>query len=342
MSTTSDAAVAPAGTGAVQLVGPGRLGQARVVAPRPGSGEVLVEITAVGLCGTDLAVRSGARPAPRLPWTVGHEGGGRVVATGSGVDPARVGEIVAIEPNIACGSCRFCADGRTSACTRRRSLGVNAPGILSGLVAVPAGYAHPLPAGLDPAVAERVVACVEPWVVTRAALRRAAPRPGSRCLVVGAGSLGTLLCVTLRSAGHVPVVAEPHAGRRRRALDLGAEPFVPGGVFGTIFETSGAPSAWSTALGAVDRAGTLLLVGQHDGPSEINTHDVVQKQVTVAGSLIYDHPDDFAAALAELPAVADLLVGMLEPEPYPPERADQAFDAVAGAAGKVWIGPRPS
>lgn len=178
----------PATTVAVRLTAPGRLDPTPVATPAPGPGEVLVRVTAVGLCGTDLAVRSGARPVPALPWTVGHEGGGRVVAVGDGVDPGRVGEVVAVEPNIACGRCRFCAAGRTSACPDRRSLGVNAPGLLAGLVAVPAGYAHPLPAGLDPDLAERVVACVEPWVVTRAALRRAAPEPGSRCLVVGAGS----------------------------------------------------------------------------------------------------------------------------------------------------------
>ncbi|OLM10483.1 alcohol dehydrogenase catalytic domain-containing protein [Pseudonocardia sp. Ae505_Ps2] len=318
---------------------PGRLDVVPVAAPEPGPGEVLVRVTAVGLCGTDLAVRSGARPVPELPWTVGHEGGGRVVAVGAGVDPGRVGEIVVVEPNLACGRCRFCVAGRTSACPDRRSLGVNAPGLLAGLVAVPAGYAHALPAGLDPATAERVVACVEPWVVTRAALRRAAPEPGSRCLVVGAGSQGTLLCLSLLAAGHVPVVAEPHDGRRRRAVDLGAEELVPGEVFGTVFETSGAPAAWPTAVAAVDRAGTLLLIGQHDGESPVNTHDLVQRQVTVTGSLIYDHPGDFAGALADLPAVADALVGLMEPEPFAPDRAAAAFDAVATADRKVWLAP---
>nr|WP_255426258.1 alcohol dehydrogenase catalytic domain-containing protein [Pseudonocardia sp. C8] len=299
----------------------------------------MVAITAVGLCGTDLAVRSGARAVPALPWTLGHEGGGRVVATGPGVDPGRAGEVVAVEPNIGCGACRFCADGRTSACARRRSLGVNAPGLLAGYVAVPAGHAHPLPPGIAPDLAERVVACVEPWVVTRAAVRRAGPRAGTRCLVVGAGSQGTLLCLTLRAAGITPVVAEPHEGRRRRALELGAEPFEPGETFGTVFETSGAPGAWSTARDAVDRAGTLLLIGQHDGPSEVNTHDLVQRQVTITGSLIYDHPGDFTAALAELPGVADRLAGLMEPEPFRFDRAAAAFDAVAEAGGKVWLAP---
>lgn len=147
------------------------------------------------------------------------------------------------------------------------------------------------------------------------------------------------MCATLLAAGHVPVVAEPHDGRRRRALDLGAEELVPGEVFATVFETSGAPAAWATATAAVDRAGTLLLIGQHDGPSTVNTHDLVQRQVTVIGSLIYDHPHDFAAALADLPAVADTLVGLMEPEPFGPGRAGAAFDAVAGADRKVWLAP---
>jgi len=106
-----------------------------------------------------------------------------------------------------------------------------------------------------------------------------------------------------------------------------------------VFETSGAPAAWPTAVAAVDRAGTLLLIGQHDGESPVNTHDLVQRQVTVTGSLIYDHPGDFAGALADLPAVADALVGLMEPEPFAPDRAAAAFDAVATADRKVWLAP---
>ncbi|MFP5021554.1 zinc-binding dehydrogenase [Pseudonocardia phyllosphaerae] len=177
-------------------------------------------------------------------------------------------------------------------------------------------------------------------MVTRAALRRAAPSPGSRCVVVGAGSQGTLLCLTLLAAGFVPVVAEPHPGRRRRAEDLGARPFVPGETFATVFETSGAPAAWSTAVEAVDRAGTLVLIGQHDGPSSINTHDLVQRQVTIVGSLIYDHPQDFAAAIADLPVVVDALTGLMEPEPRETDRAGAAFDAVSRADRKVWLCPQ--
>ncbi len=106
-----------------------------------------------------------------------------------------------------------------------------------------------------------------------------------------------------------------------------------------MFETSGAPAAWSTSTGAVDRAGTLLLIGRHDGPSPVNTHDLVQRQVTVTGSLIYDHPDDFASALADLPAVAEALVGLMEPEPFGLDRAAAAFDAVTAADRKVWLAP---
>ena len=94
--------------------------------PEPTRGEVVVELTGVGLCGSDLAVWSGGRPV-ELPWIVGHEGIGTIVSVGAGVSDVRIGDRVVIEPNYPCGECPGCLRGRTSMCQDRRSLGMNIP-----------------------------------------------------------------------------------------------------------------------------------------------------------------------------------------------------------------------
>lgn len=317
---------------AVVMTMPGTTAVHCVPEPVCGPDEVLVAVSAVGLCGSDLAVVSGHRPVPSSPWVVGHEGGGTIVAVGTNVTTRTVGERVVIEPNLACGTCRFCAWGRSSACPHRVILGVNAPGIAAERVAVPAQYTHVVSADLD----ARVLACIEPWVVTRTAVRRAGVRPGDRCLVVGAGSQGQLLCLSLLDAGAQPVIVEPNPARHDNAVALGAEPATGGEAFPVVFETSGAPAAFPDALAAVERTGTLLLIGQSSTPVAWTTAEIVQRQITVIGSLIYDHPGDFAGALAHLPAVADRLLGVLDTG-TPAHEADRAITASTTAARKSWL-----
>lgn len=317
---------------AVVMTRPGATAIHRVPEPVCGPEEVLVAVSAVGLCGSDLAVVSGQRPVPFSPWVIGHEGGGTIVAVGTNITSRTVGERVVIEPNMPCGKCRFCARGRSSACPHRTILGVNAPGIAAERIAVPATYTHVVPSNLD----ARVLACIEPWVVARTAVRRAGVRPGDRCLVFGAGSQGQLLCLSLLDAAAQPVIVEPNPARQANAVTLGAEPAANGESFPVVFETSGAPAAFPDALNAVERTGTLVLIGQSATPVACTTAQIVQRQITVIGSLIYDHPDDFAEALTHLPAAADRLLGVLDTG-TPAHEADHVTTASATAARKSWL-----
>jgi len=113
--------------------------------PTAGQGEVTVQVHGVGICGSDLALLAGHRRPPRLPWIPGHETLGEIFATGPGVDRARVGERVVIEPNIPCLACPASVKGATSACPHRVILGFNTPGTLTERVAVPSGFAWPVP-----------------------------------------------------------------------------------------------------------------------------------------------------------------------------------------------------
>ncbi len=111
--------------------------------PQPGSGQVVVQVRGVGICGSDLALLAGHRPPPALPWVPGHESTGDIVGAGPGADASRIGQRVIIEPNFPCLSCPACRAGRSSACPHRISLGFNAPGVLAERIAVPAQFAWP-------------------------------------------------------------------------------------------------------------------------------------------------------------------------------------------------------
>jgi 2-desacetyl-2-hydroxyethyl bacteriochlorophyllide A dehydrogenase len=299
--------------------------------PQPGSGQVVVQVRGVGICGSDLALLGGHRPPPALPWVPGHESTGEIVAAGPGAGTGRIGQRVIIEPNFACLSCPACRAGRSSACPHRVSIGFSAPGVLAERIAVPAEFAWPVPARWSDADA----VCAEPFTVACAAIRRSGVRPGSRCLVIGAGSQGSLLCMALVHQGIVPQVLEPHPGRRSLAVDLGAQlAGETAGGFDAVFETSGVPAALGEAVSRAGRGGVLLLIGQNSAPASLVTRTVVQRQLTLRGSLIYDHPDDFAATLA--------LAGQVTPSRvlsacYPLAGAAAAFQAARQVPGKTWI-----
>jgi alcohol dehydrogenase/L-iditol 2-dehydrogenase len=261
--------------------------------PEPRQGEVVVELTGVGLCGSDLAVWSGGRRV-EFPWIVGHEGVGTIVSVGAGVGRGRIGERVVIEPNYPCGECESCGRGRTSMCPRRRAVGINIPGLLRERAAIPAPFAWTAPDGL----AEQDLVCVEPMTVVLHAARLSKAGAGTRCLVVGAGSQGLLLIMVLLTLGVDVAVVEPHEGRLEIAETLGARPAAPSSAYEVVFETSGSIGGTQQALRSLDVGGTLVLIGIPHDDVPLSTASIVRGHCTVMGSIIYDHPGDFSETLA--------------------------------------------
>ncbi|WP_128374817.1 zinc-dependent alcohol dehydrogenase [Streptomyces cavernae] len=300
--------------------------------PEPDCGphDVIVEMAGVGLCGSDLAVFRGSRIPPATPWVMGHEGFGRVVACGSAVRDRRIGQRVVIEPNYACLKCADCLSGLTSACPHRTIVGLNAPGVLAERAAVPARFAHPVPDGLSGAD----LACAEPYTVARSAVRRSGTTARDRCLVVGAGAQGLLVCLILARLGARPLVVEPHPPRAARARRLGALPDDGRTGFTRIFETSGHAPALGPALDRAAPGATVVLIGLNSDPLPLTVEDVVRRQLVVRGSMIYDHPRDFTEAVAELHRSRP---GAVIEARYPLTQAQQAFAGAGERAGKTWI-----
>jgi L-iditol 2-dehydrogenase len=246
---------------------PGENALSDVEEPRAGAGEVLVAPAAVGICGSDLELLDGRRPAAyvRYPVIPGHEWAGRVVDVGPGVTGLAPGTPIVAEGVRACGICARCAEGRNNLCTGPYAeTGFTHPGALAERVVVPANLIHPLPADRPLVTA----ALIEPAAcVATGLLEVGMPPAGARVAVVGDGPLGLLAVALLRlSSPSELALLGSRPQRTAFAPRLGAtatylrdEP-TPGD-FDLVVDATNSPGGAATALGLARRAGTVILLG---------------------------------------------------------------------------------
>lgn len=271
-----------------------------------GSGDLRIRMLAVGICGTDQSLAAGLRMPPELPWRLGHEGIGEVAEVGSGSPGFAVGDRVALEPNVTCGRCEYCTRGLTSACTSRLSAGVlTQPGFLAEVVDHPSDFCH----RLEPDMALERAVCVEPLAVAASAIRRTDLQGKETVLVLGAGAQGLLSICTLVAQGYRPYVSEPSDERRSLAVELGAQIFVPGEspAAEVVIDAAGVPEALGAVVDLLAPFAAITLVGEDHHHLGASSFTIVQKQLRIQGSFIYEHPGDIAAAvklLEEMPAEA--------------------------------------
>ncbi|MFI6284306.1 NAD(P)-dependent alcohol dehydrogenase [Streptomyces sp. NPDC051018] len=219
-----------------------------IPAPEPGPGQILLKVTAAGVCHSDIAVMS--MPAERLPFplplTLGHEGAGTVAALGAGVTGVAVGDAVVVYGPWGCGACPVCASGRENYCPHAARLGIRPPGL--GSPGAMAQYLlvddirHLVPIGdLDPVAA---VPLTDAGLTPYHAVRRALPKlvPGSTAVVIGTGGLGHLAIQLLRALTPARVVALDISGDKLElARRVGAhEAFLSeAGVAARVRESTG-------------------------------------------------------------------------------------------------------
>jgi threonine dehydrogenase-like Zn-dependent dehydrogenase len=298
---------------------PGAMALIDVDPPQRRPGEVLVRITAGGICGTDVAIWKWheavvGQYAPRFPLIVGHEFAGTVVESdGDRVPP---GTVVAVNPQIACGHCRYCGLGRPTLCDDRRLMGGRIDGGWTELVSVPQWNVHPLPEGTDAAVAP----LLEPLsVATHAVLERVPVRAGDVVAVIGAGPIGILCAVLALAAGARQVLVTgvaADAGRLRLARELGAvavdidatDPLaalraLQADGADVVYETSGVASTLEQAVAMCRRGGSVGLIGLCHGASTLRSTPIVLKELALVGSRGYNETT-WRLMMTVLPRVA--------------------------------------
>src|SRR5580700_8944786 len=151
----------------------------------PGSGEALVRVDTVGICGTDISGYLGKMPFFSYPRIPGHELGVEVVAVGEGVANVKPGDHCSVEPYINCQTCYACRRGRTNCCEKHQTLGVHCDGGLRPQFLVPARKLH-----ISRKLSFEQLALVETLAIGCHAVDRAAIQDDESCLIVGAGPIG--------------------------------------------------------------------------------------------------------------------------------------------------------
>ena len=316
---------------AALLVAPEKLEVDDVPDPQPRLGEVRISVGGVGLCGSDLSVFTGRWKAPRYPWIMGHEAFGVIDAVGPDISHERVGQTIVIEPNVACLACDQCSRGWTSACAERQSVGMNRPGTLAERLVVPSRFAWSIPE-----LPATDLVCVEPTAVVLAALRRLGTLPPS-ALIVGVGAQGLIMSLALLDRGVAVYAEDVNPDRVALAAALGA--LAAAGDprrHHLVVDTVGSPSSMAVALNRVEVGGTLLCLGLDSRPLELSAQTLVRQQVTLRGSLTYDHPGDFEVAIATI-AEGQLAPGRIVTDEYSLDEVQLAFERSGSARGKTWI-----
>ena len=266
--------------------------------PRPGAGEVLVQVRACGVCHTDLHAAHGDWPVkPTPPFVPGHEGVGFVTEVGPGVTHLREGDRVGVPwLYTACGHCTYCWSGWETLCEGQKNTGYSVNGAFAEYVVADADYVGRLPAKAD-FLEVAPVLCA--GVTVYKGLKMTEARPGDWVVVSGIGGLGHMAVQYARAMGLAVAAVDVDDRKLDLARRLGATVTVNAraadpaayltkeirGAHGVLV-TAPSPKAFEQALGMVRRGGTVVLNGIPPGSFPLPIFDMVLRAVTVRGSIV--------------------------------------------------------
>lgn len=269
--------------------------------PEVGADDVLVQVEACGICGSDIHGYDGSTGRRIPPLVMGHEAAGIVISTGANVTDMPPGTRVTFDSMVSCGQCHFCREGYGNLCDNRRVLGVSCGeyrrhGAFAERISVPRRIVYTLPESLPfehGALVEAVSVAVHAANVTPVVL-------GDTAVVVGAGMIGLLAVQAIRAAGATQVIAVDLNDKRLGvAKELGADVIlradqcdVPaevrkltGGRGADIaLEVVGATPTIKTAIESVRKGGSVTLVGNVAPTIELPLQSVVTREITLRGT----------------------------------------------------------
>jgi D-arabinitol dehydrogenase (NADP+) len=279
---------------AAQIEAPEKAHIVEVEAPTPGPGDVLIEVAAAGICGTDLHIYHGEYEAT-YPIIPGHEFSGTVVSVGEGVKRFRAGDRVTADPNIPCNRCPACQRNEPNQCHELAAIGVTRPGAFAQYVVAPESTVFSI-GSLSFAAA----AMVEPLACVVWGLKRIQVQPGDSVLIFGAGPMGDLILQGLQHAGAATaVVTDLVPWRLDRALALGATRAVladegqakrlralaPLG-YDIVVDAVGSPEVLEQAFAYVRPRGKVWVFGvcPPGAKAAFVPYDVFRKDLSIVGS----------------------------------------------------------
>jgi 2-desacetyl-2-hydroxyethyl bacteriochlorophyllide A dehydrogenase len=285
--------------------------------PTPDSGDALVAIDSVGICGSDMHAYLGHDERRVPPLILGHEAVGTVL---EGTNP---GQRVVLNPLITCGRCNECLGGRQNLCAERDLIGMYRAGAFAEKIAIPESNLIPVPDGMpsehaaltDPGATGLHAILLAERVVSR-------PLSETRALVFGAGSVGLLTALLLRDKGVEQVdIAETNPLRRQLVeahTDFSlidpreSEPEAQG--YDCVFDAVGGAVTRSQSIAAVRSGGVVVHIGLMDNKGEMDVRSMTLREITFIGTYTYT-PVDLKATLNKLHTGALGSLGWIEQRP---------------------------
>lgn len=312
--------------------------------------EVLVQLGAGGICGSDLHYFAHGGVGDfklRQPLTLGHEVAGEIVAVGAEVTGLTVGQRVAVNPSRPCLKCEQCLSGHSNLCPNMRFFGSAAR-----FPHVQGAFAERFVARQDqcqvipPEMSYLVAACAEPLAVALHAATQAGPLLGQRVLIVGAGPIGVLLAASARLSGATALtVTDLHDAPLKVAEQMGATRSVNvntgllEGTFDVAFEASGSLAGLASALGALRPGGRLVQVGMlPSGLTAAPLNPLIARELTLIGTFRFHREFGWAV---ELLASGRIDVTPLLSASFPLSRAQAAFELAADRERAVKVSLLP-
>ena len=279
--------------------------------PHAGPGELVLRNQVCGVCGTDVHIYHGEPGSADVnpPVVLGHEYSGEVVEVGEGVTGFAVGDHVTVDPNIYCGHCAYCQNGKKQLCPSMEAIGVTRDGGFAQYSRIPASQAFKL----EPTVPWETAAMAEPLACCLHGIDLAGIQVGDKVCVVGGGAIGLLMVQLAKLSGASQIVlSEPNEKRRQVGLQVGAnaalDPTRPdaqeafaqvlGGGANVVIECVGNVPAVKSAFQFAGKGATVLLfsVPKVDATFDLPLFDVYKKELTIKGSFV--NPDTHARAVA--------------------------------------------
>jgi len=269
--------------------------------PIPSPNEVLIEVKAAGICGSDIAIYNDNIKIPlKLPAVIGHEFSGVIVEIGKEVTKFKIGDRVTSETSIVtCGECKYCRAGRYNLCSKRQVLGYAINGAFAKYCVIPQHCLHALPSNVEfveAAMCEPLACCVH------AVIEKTIISAGDTVVVIGPGTIGLLsMQLSLAQGGRVIVCGTSRDQQRLSlAKKLGAlatinvqkedavsivKKMTRGYGADVVLECSGSESGIALGLRLVQKGGKYTQIGLPDKSIQVDFDQIVYKEIEIVGSV---------------------------------------------------------
>ena len=297
---------------------------------------VLVKMTAAGICGSDVGIYHGTNAAATYPRVIGHEMVGVVEEVGEGVTNVKVGDRVIVDQVVNCGICYACRKNRGNVCGNLKVRGVHIDGGYREYIVVPEKDCYLLPEGLS----DEEAVMIEPTTIAIQSCSRAELCEEDTLLIMGCGALGSSILKIARLSGAKIIVADIIDSKVEEALQNGADyginllkenlaekarGLTDGYGPTVVIDAACTKESLPTLLEVTGNAGRVITMGFSVAPTEVNQFAITSKELDVRGSRLQNKKYQKAIDLIREGKLN--LTGTIS-HTYPIEKAQEAFDFV--------------